>query len=442
MAKGSPALAFATGLGEGWISDRERKRRQGIEDQDRADRKEERDLRMGEVKRQASERTALADAVRPATIEAGAGGQLRPDTMDNRDVGQPGEPGAEAGGLSSQAFRVGGKSFGDQASADAAVTAYNAPQARDARTADAYRASGNPEKAITLENANLSQGNARLAQGAARRKEADEVWRGKVGSAMQAGHDGLAELASQTEVGPLAGKKVKAVPSADGKMITYNVLGEDGSLTPTKLSFPNDQSGVVQAAYLMDRAITPEHRMENHRKEQDLTRKVAADEDKFRYQQGQLANAADKISLTGQLAEARIAAQQAKASNKPDGTSREERIRYTSLLSDAGRRMGEAQRALSTLQKDPMYSIAKPGSQQAQELSDLRESISAYKGERDLYSGLLAGSQTGDKGKPALADARVAPAPMPKVKNELKVGKVYNTARGPAKWNGTAFEAQ
>lgn len=46
--------------------------------------------------------------------------------------------------------------------------------------------------------------------------------------------------------------------------------------------------------------------------------------------------------------------------------------------------------------------------------------------------------------KPGLSSARpaAAPAAMPKAKAELKSGQVYQTARGPAKWNGTAFEAQ
>lgn len=45
-----------------------------------------------------------------------------------------------------------------------------------------------------------------------------------------------------------------------------------------------------------------------------------------------------------------------------------------------------------------------------------------------------AGAPTPDKAQAAL--------PMPKEKSALQAGKVYQTSRGPAKWNGTAFEAQ
>lgn len=52
-------------------------------------------------------------------------------------------------------------------------------------------------------------------------------------------------------------------------------------------------------------------------------------------------------------------------------------------------------------------------------------------------------------GLPASAAPAAAPAPkpaaalpLPKEKSALQTGKVYQTSRGPAKWNGTAFEAQ
>jgi hypothetical protein len=43
------------------------------------------------------------------------------------------------------------------------------------------------------------------------------------------------------------------------------------------------------------------------------------------------------------------------------------------------------------------------------------------------------------KAEPAAKDA---PLPLPKQKSGLVTGKTYSTARGPAKWNGTAFEAR
>jgi hypothetical protein len=83
----------------------------------------------------------------------------------------------------------------------------------------------------------------------------------------------------------------------------------------------------------------------------------------------------------------------AKGAAGSGGLSREERMRYTTLLSEASRRMTEDQKALAALQKDPMYSMAKPGSPQQIELQGLRDSIAALTEERKTYQGMLVGSQ-------------------------------------------------
>jgi hypothetical protein len=46
------------------------------------------------------------------------------------------------------------------------------------------------------------------------------------------------------------------------------------------------------------------------------------------------------------------------------------------------------------------------------------------------------------KPEPTKAPVKDAPLPMPASKDKLVTGKTYNTARGPARWNGTAFEAR
>ena len=52
--------------------------------------------------------------------------------------------------------------------------------------------------------------------------------------------------------------------------------------------------------------------------------------------------------------------------------------------------------------------------------------------------GLPARSTKPEAAAPAPKPA--AALPLPKNKAELQTGKTYNTSRGPAKWNGTAFE--
>lgn len=75
------------------------------------------------------------------------------------------------------------------------------------------------------------------------------------------------------------------------------------------------------------------------------------------------------------------------------GVSREERMRYTSLFTEAGRRMADVQKTINTLRQNPLYSMAAAGSREAQELDELKSQWKEFKSERDTYSALLAGSQ-------------------------------------------------
>lgn len=98
------------------------------------------------------------------------------------------------------------------------------------------------------------------------------------------------------------------------------------------------------------------------------------------------------------LVEAKQAVADAKKAAGASGQpTREERLRYTSLFSEAGRRIAENQKALSTLQRDPIFMMnaKKPGTEESKQLQELRDAIKSHNEERSLYQGLLAGSQTG-----------------------------------------------
>lgn len=144
----------------------------------------------------------------------------------------------------------------------------------------------------------------------------------------------------------------------------------------------------------------------------ELQRKGSDSESNSEIKKAMLDLKGKQVELQGEIGLARVAAASAKSSGQP---SREERLRYTSLFQDAGRRMNESQKALSALQKNMLFSIAaaKPGTPEAQQMQELRESIKAHSEERSLYQGLLAGSQPDAKpsasAKPAgLASARQA----------------------------------
>lgn len=311
---GSGLASFAAGFGGGYLN----AKRQGMLDEerqaDRAMRQQEFDARMGEVNDAKNLKLSLANAVRPGTAnENGAtlamadgtktvyddgdvagsdfrqlrradeatGNQTLASTQQSIDGARPapiglssalnkGAPAALAeGGTATPSMgladvrmpmapqktaTMNGKAFGSLADAQTAATAHNAPTARAERQAAAYDAAGQPEKAAQMRE---------MAQAVA-----DKAFQRKLGAAMRfpgdTRHDGIAKLVTESEYGPMAGKTLKAVPSADGKMVTYNTVNPDGTLTPSGMSFSNDDAGIIKAAWMLDGAITPEHRYTTH----------------------------------------------------------------------------------------------------------------------------------------------------------------------------------
>ncbi|BDT68542.1 hypothetical protein os1_27250 [Comamonadaceae bacterium OS-1] len=202
--------------------------------------------------------TNLQDAARPVAITEGAGGMVRPATMDNSDVGLPENAALPNGGLLPAGYRVADQAFTDRPQAEAAAAKQNAPEAVNSRVIAAYRGAGQVDKAMQVE------GNMRTAE-LQKMQLADTKWRRDLGGAMQGGHEGLAALATSSEAGPMAGMKVQVIPSADGK-VTYGSVDADGKVKPIPglPSFTNDQNGITQAAFMLDKTITPEARLAHY----------------------------------------------------------------------------------------------------------------------------------------------------------------------------------
>jgi|GEM_PF-6913604 len=81
-------LAFAAGAGSGYLN---KKRQDTLDEErqaDRAMRQQEFDARMAEANDAKAMRLSLAAATRPTQVQAGSGGMLKSDAMDNRDVGR------------------------------------------------------------------------------------------------------------------------------------------------------------------------------------------------------------------------------------------------------------------------------------------------------------------------------------------------------------------
>lgn len=207
--------------------------------------------------------TNLQDAARPVTLTEGAGGMVRPATMDNSDVGLPENAALPNGGLLPAGYRVADQAFTDRPQAEAAAAKQNAPEAVNSRVIAAYRGAGQVDKAMQVE------GNMRTAE-VQKMQLADAKWRRDLGGAMQGGHQGLAALATNSEAGPMAGMKVQVIPSADGK-VTYGAMGPEGKVQPIPglPSFTNDQNGITQAAFMLDKTVTPEARLAHYSQLED-----------------------------------------------------------------------------------------------------------------------------------------------------------------------------
>lgn len=87
----------------------------------------------------------LKGALAPASVVQTT--ETRPDTMDNRDVGQPGEA-----PLAPTGFAVGGQRFTDRASADKFAAEYNSPAKQAARGVSFLRENGKLAEAQQMES--------------------------------------------------------------------------------------------------------------------------------------------------------------------------------------------------------------------------------------------------------------------------------------------------
>jgi hypothetical protein len=238
-------LAFLTGLGTGYITSKDKEAKQARDDEDRAMRKDEHAARMDELKRLKADRQALVDASKPIAMTEGAGGMLKPETMDNRDVGLPDMAAAPNQGLQQGAYSVAGKSFADKAAAQTELAAQNAPAAAQARRVMALQNNGDFQGALNLENAGLEQQSKRLGLQAEELKLANTKFNTELTTQLDADANwatSAAGILSKSNMGALAGVKVNAVVSADGKTVDFMGAMPDGT-TQTLKSLPNSDVG-------------------------------------------------------------------------------------------------------------------------------------------------------------------------------------------------------
>lgn len=396
MAKGSPLLSLAVGLGSGYLGEKQRMRTQ--ERQDRADvqQTELHDARMDEVNQAKDLRISLANAASPMKVTE----------VTDIDSTNPEAPRKTSFTLAD------GRTVSTREDADKAAKEWDAPGAQTARIANVYRSKGAVDKAMTLENSALE------------RKRSDEKY-------TQEQADRAAKLQQE---GVFTAVRAFRAGDASGLVKAFNAGGEyklDGEPVITKEDREIPGIGKVPTYSAKLRIVGPNGQVQEkaynshdlsmqmmpYEKALELQRKGSDSDSKAAYQTALLDTKIKALELAGDVA----AAKALKVAATGGTVGREERLRYTSLFSDAGRRLGEAQRSLGSLQKDPLFMMnaRKPGTPEAGQLNDLQESIKSYGEERSLYQGLLAGSTTSSGGanpaKPSLADSK-SPQLTPKPK--------------------------
>lgn len=360
------------------IQMKDEKERQAKED---AWRDGERQAVIDERKRSADMRQGLADAIRPAQVDTGyqvtdnAGSNAFTKDADAAAVMQDMAGTVNDGAGLSGATRVNQTSYTDPAKAQQATEAYNAEGAT-LRRASAAVMPHDPAKGLQLQT------------GATQSEEQDRQRRERIKS------EGVVQT-------------VRAMRTGDPQAVkqAFNAGGEfkiDGDMTvkkeKRKAPWGEEVDTFTYAGTVVD-AQGNKHPIT--RNSLDMMTQALSFKDLFDTEsESGLARGKHQMSLAEIKArgdqERQTEGVKVRSTSAANTPTREERLRYTSLFSEAGKRMSEAQQALTKLQGDPAFMVfaSKPGSPQAQQLQGLNDAIKGYAEERSTYQGLLAQSQT------------------------------------------------
>lgn len=394
MGLGRIASALAKGI-DGYTDGLEYKDRKARQAKEDAWRDSERQAVIEERKRNADMRKGLADAVLPAQVDPGfqvtddAGSNAFTKDADAAAVMQDMAGTVNEGAGLSSATRVNQTAYADPAQAKQATDAYNADGAT-LRRASAAVMPFDPARGLQLQT------------GAGQAEEQDRQRRERF----------KAEGVAQT---------VRAMRTGDAKAVkdAFNAGGEykiDGDMTvkneKRKAPWGEEVDTFTYTGTVID-AKGNKHQIT--RNSLDMLTQAIPFKDLFETE-SEAGIARGKHQMSLKEIEARGAQERqtegvkVRTTSANNAPSREERLRYTSLFSEAGKRMSEAQTTLSKLQGDPAFMVFanKPGSPQAQQLQSLNDAIKSYAEERSLYQGLLAQSQTPEG--PGLRNAAPGPA--------------------------------
>lgn len=423
MAYQAPSLSEFISLG--------RAMRTGMDSRDeraRREREEQRqqelhDARMEDYKTRREGQVALANAAAPATVDSGfqvtdtAGSNAFTKDADAAAAMQDMAGSTGATPTLASATRVNKEVFTDPERARKAERDYNSVDATAQRQVQALQ-KRDPAGAIALANTVSTHQKQKRAE------QDIDFERGIYGAQDQ---QSLVDFMTKTMTEQM-GTDVKAeiAPSPDGTawILGVNVGGQRRPIG----QFSNDDDGLKKAKEtVFNRMASPEAQRNLEKFKTDLEHKKATAAAATRN--------ADANERRANAAELRAAALDGRSEGGSGNLNREERIRYTTLFNDASRRLGEAKKALATLQKSALFmsQARTAGSPQAQQLQELQDSIRHHEEERSLYQGQLAGSQGGKggagpkpaDGQPAQPTTQAEYDALPKGARYLRDGQVY-----------------
>lgn len=282
--------SFLAGMGGGYLKAKDK----ALEDERRAKQDAWQEEVQGRQRKEWESKDRLdadlKDAVTPVAVE-------QPNDVLKDDDGNdmPAVP----------AFRAGTKRYATMEEATKAAGELNTPEAQNTRVLDAYKRSGQLDKALTMQTA-MRQGELGDMQ------LANAKFQQRIGGWMGSGFDGFRDGLNGYEGGPFKGKKVDFIPSEDGKTRSVVSIGPDGQPKPTGLVVPNSNEGLYQLGYILDERVTPADRLKMHRDEKKLEieqqKADAADKKTEAYMQSLLGRASGGGSGGGKAAGGQVAA--------------------------------------------------------------------------------------------------------------------------------------
>lgn len=356
----------------------------------------------------------LKTAAAPAIVVPGAPAAL-PEGMDARDIGQPGEPAVTP----AVPFKVGGQSFNDSDTANAAAAAMNSPSAIAGRQAQVYQQRGMPTEATALESkqATLQKQALELKKSgvldgvsALRQGNKDQAIKALKGSGMF-NIDGDVSMEPEDVDIPGVGK-VKSYN------LKFNTKNPDGTVAPMTLN-----------SHVLAMGMLP------YEKQLELMRKGTDSVAKNELGAQRLELAAQRVGIAGDLAEARIAKMQSVGSGSGGAKGdREYRLILQNQQSNVGREIREVDAAIKDLNKDAIP--GRPPSPQMLELARQRSTLVQRRGALDDEFLSMAEKKAG-KDNPNIEAQRAAKPPktektargdLPKIENKAQYDKLPSGA--------------